>query len=114
MGILKHRGGGKKQTFTKKENGKPSCHNIPKSFGLTISNALQFLSQPDELHVKLNILIANFFNSGQSSPYESHHSADTYMNYNILVLRIKFTTNKDEFECKTKNKIVTWLFSISG
>ena len=104
MGILKHRGGGKKQTFTKKENGKPSCHNIPKSFSLTISNALQFLSQPDELHVKLNILIANFFNSGQSSPYESHHSADTCMNYNILGLRIYSTTNKDEFECKTKNE----------
>ena len=58
------------------------------AFGLTISNAIQFLSQPKELHVKLNILIANFFNLGQSSPYESHHLADTYMNYNVLVLRI--------------------------
>ena len=74
--------------LTKKEDGKSSCHNIPKSFGLTISNALHFLSKPKELHVKLNILIEKFFNSGHSSPYESHHSADTYMNYNVLVLKI--------------------------
>ena len=56
--------GGRNKLLTKKENEKSSCHNIPKSFGLTISNTLQFLSQLEELHVKLNILIANFFNSG--------------------------------------------------
>ena len=36
--------------------------NIPKSFGLTIPNVLQLLSQPEELYVKLNILIAKNFN----------------------------------------------------
>ena len=63
--------------------------NIPKSFGLTIPNVLQLLSQPEELYVKLNILIAKIFNSRKSSPYESHHLVDTFMKYNVLVLSYK-------------------------
>ena len=47
--------------------------NIPKSFGLTIPNVLQLLSQLEELYVKLNILIAKIFNLKKSSPYESHY-----------------------------------------
>ena len=50
--------------------------NISKSSGLTISNILQLFSEPEELYVKLNILIAQFFNSRRSSPYESHHLVD--------------------------------------
>ena len=34
----------------------------------TISKALQFLSQPEELHVKLKTRIAKFCNSGCASP----------------------------------------------
>ena len=75
--------------------------NIPKSFGLTIPNVLQLLSQPEELYVKLNILISKFLNSRKSSPYESHHLVDTFMEYNILVLRLQITTYKDELK---KNK----------
>ena len=53
--------------------------NIPKSFSLIIPNVLQLLSQPEELYVKLNILIAKIFNSRKSSPYESHHLVDIFM-----------------------------------
>ena len=63
--------------------------NILKSFSLTISNVLQLLSQLKELYVKLNILIAKIFNSRKSSPYESHHLVDTFMKYNVLVLRLQ-------------------------
>ena len=52
--------------------------NIPKSFGLTIPNVLQLLSQPGELYVKINILIAKIFYSRKSSPYE------LYVKINIL------------------------------
>ena len=72
--------------------------NIPKSFGLTILNVLQLLSQPEELYVKLNILIAKFFNSRKSSSYESHHLVDTFMKYNVLVLRVHITTYKDKIK----------------
>ena len=78
--------------------------NIPKSFGFTIPNVLQLLSQPEELSVKLNILIAKFFNSRKSSPYESHHLVDTFMKYNVLVLRLKITTYKYELKKKKKKK----------
>lgn len=44
---------------------------------ITISNALQLRSQPEELQVKLNTLIANVCNSGHSSPKEYHQSAIT-------------------------------------
>ena len=70
--------------------------NIPKSFGLTIPNVLQLLSQPKELYFKLNILIAKIFNSKKSSPYECHHLVDTFMKYNVLALRLQITTYKDE------------------
>ena len=70
--------------------------NIPKSFGLTIPNVLQLLSQPEELYVKLNILMEKNFNSRKSYPYESHHSVDTFMKCNVLVLRLQITTYKDE------------------
>ena len=72
--------------------------NIPKSFGFTISNVLQLLSQPEELYVMLNILIAKNFNWRKSSPYESHHLVDTFMKYNVLVLRLQITTYKDELK----------------
>ena len=72
--------------------------NIPKSFGLTISIVLQLLSQPKELYVKLNILIEKNFNSRKSSPYESHHLLDTFIKYNVLVLRVQITTYKDELK----------------
>ena len=78
--------------------------NIPKSFGLTIPNVLQLLSQPEELYVKLNILIAKIFNSRKSSPYESHHLVDTFMKYNVLVLRLQITTYKDELTYKTRRR----------
>ena len=78
--------------------------NLPKSFVLTIPNALQLLSQPEELHVKLNILIAKIFNSGKSSLYESHHLVGTFMKYNVLVLRLQFTTFKDKLKKKKKKK----------
>ena len=52
-------------------------------------NVLQLLSQLEELHVKLHILIAKIFNSRKSSPYESHHLVDTFMKYNVLVLRLQ-------------------------
>ena len=78
--------------------------NIPKSFGLTTPNVLQLLSQPEELYVKLNILISKFLNSRKSSPYESHHLVDTFMEYNILVLRLQITTYKDELKKKKKKK----------
>ena len=70
---------------------------IPKSFGLTIPNVLQLLSQPEELYVKLNILIAKIFNSRKSSPYESHHLVDIFMKYNVSILRLQITTYQDEF-----------------
>ena len=70
--------------------------NIPKSFGLTIPNVLQFLSQPEKLYVKLNILMEKNFNSRKSYPYESHHLVDTFMKCNVLVLRLQITTYKDE------------------
>ena len=70
--------------------------NIPKSFGLIILNVLQLLSQPDELYVKLNILIAKIFNSRKSSPYESHHLVDTFMEVQCLSLEI--TIYKDELK----------------
>ena len=78
--------------------------NIPKSFGLTILNVLQLLSQPEELYVKLNILIAKFFNSRKLSPYKSHHLVDTFMKYNVLVLRLQITTDKDELKKKKKKR----------
>jgi len=74
--------------------------NIPRSFGLTIPNVFQLLSQPEELYVKLNILMAKIFNSRKSSPYESHHLVDTFMRYNVLVLRLQITTYKDELKNK--------------
>ena len=76
--------------------------NIPKSFGLTIPNVLQLLSQPEELYVKLNILIAKIFNSRKSSLYESHHLVDTFMKYNVLFLRLQITPYKDELKKKKK------------
>ena len=76
--------------------------NIPKSFGLTIPNVLQLLSQPEELYVKLNILIAIFFNSRKSSSYKSHHLVDTFMKYNVLVLRVHITTYKDKIKKEKK------------
>ena len=76
--------------------------NIPKSFSLTIPNVLQLLSQPEKLYVKLNILIAKIFNSRKSSPYESHHLVDTFMKYNVLVLRLQITSYKDEKKKKKK------------
>jgi len=42
---------------------------------LTFSNTLQLRSHPDELQVKLRILIAKFCNVGVDIPYEAHHSA---------------------------------------
>ena len=77
--------------------------NIPKSFGLTIPNVLQLLSQPKELYVKFNILIAKIFNSRKSYPYESYHLVDTFMKYNVLVLRLQITTYKDEKKKEKKN-----------
>ena len=77
-------------------------YNIPKSFSLTIPNVLQLLSQPEELYVKLNILIAKNFNSRKSSPYEFYHLVDTFMKYNVLVLRLQITTYKDEKKKKKK------------
>ena len=68
--------------------------NIPKLFGLTIPNVLQLLSQPGELYVKINILIAKIFYTRKSSPYKSHHLVDTFMMYNVLVLRLQITTYK--------------------
>ena len=76
--------------------------NIPKSFSLIIPNVLQLLSQPKELYVKLNILIAKVFNSIKLSPYESHHLVDTFMKYNVLVLKLQITTYKDELKKKEK------------
>ena len=67
--------------------------NIPKSLGFTIPNVFQLLSQLEELHVKLNILIAKIFNSRKSSPYKSHHLVDTFMKY---VLSLEITTYKVE------------------
>ena len=61
-------------------------------------------SQPKELYVKLNILIAKIFNSGKSSLYESHHLVGTFMKYNVLVLRLQFTTFKDKLKKKKKKK----------
>ena len=81
--------------------------NIPKSFGLTIPNVLQLLSQPEELYVKLNILIAKNFNSRKLSPYESHHLIDTFRKYNVLVLRLQITTYKKN-KIKNKNLIFTF------
>ena len=79
-------------------------NHTSKSFGLPIPNTLQLLSQLEELHVKLNILIAKIFNSGKSSLYESHHLVDTFMKYNVLVLRLQFTTFKDKLKKKKKKK----------
>ena len=76
-------------------------YNIPKLFSLTIPNVLQLLSQPEELYVKLNILIAKIFNSKKSSPYESHYLFDTFMKYNVIILRLQITTYKDEKKKKT-------------
>jgi len=42
--------------------------NIKIKKKLTISNALQFRSNLDELQVKLRTRIANFYNSGHLSP----------------------------------------------
>ena len=80
--------------------------NIPKSFGLTIPNVLQLLSQPEELYVKINILIAKIFNSRKSSPYESHHLVDIFMKYNVSILRLQITTYQDEFNLKKKKKLI--------
>ena len=74
-------------------------NHTSKSFGLPIPNTLQLLSQLEELHVKLNILIAKFFNSRKLSPYQSHHLIDTFK-YNVLVLRLQFTTYKDGLKKK--------------
>ena len=70
--------------------------NIPKSFGLTIPNVLQLLSQLGGLYVKFNIFIAKIFNSRKSSPYESHYLVDTFMKYNVIILRLQITTYKDK------------------
>ena len=70
--------------------------NIPESFGFTIPNVLQLLSQPEKLYVRLNILIAKNFNSRKSSPYESHHLVDTFMEVQCLSLEI--TIYKDELK----------------
>ena len=83
--------------------------NIPKSFGFTIPNVLQLLSQPKELYVKLNILIAKIFNSRKSSPYESHRLVDTPMKYNVLVLRLPITTYKNELLKKKKIYIYIYM-----
>ena len=72
--------------------------NIPESFGFTIPNVLQLLSQPEKLHVKLNILKAKIFNSRKSSLCESHQLVDTFMKYNVLVLRLQVTIYKDELK----------------
>ena len=74
--------------------------NIPKSLDFTIPNVFQLLSQPEELYLKLNILIAKIFNSRKSYPYESYHLVDTFMKYNVLVLRLQITTYKDELRKK--------------
>ena len=71
--------------------------NIPKSFGLTIPNVLQLLSQPGGLYVKLNILMEKIFNSRKSSPYESHHLVDTFMKYKVLVLTSSKKKKKTNF-----------------
>ena len=57
---------------------------MPKSFGLTIPNVLQLLSQPEELYDKLNIHMEKIFNSRNSSPYKSHYLVDTFIKYNVL------------------------------
>ena len=59
------------------------------------ANVFQLLSQLEELHVKLNILIAKIFNSRKSSPYESHRLVDTFMKY---VLSLEITTYKVELK----------------
>ena len=86
--------------------------NIPKSFGLTIPNVLQLLSQPEELYVKLNILIAKIFNSRKSSPYESHHLVDIFMKYNVSILRLQITTYQDEFNLKKKTNFYVLVGSV--
>ena len=48
------------------------------------------------------MLIAKIFNSGKSSLYESHHLVGTFMKYNVLVLRLQFTTFKDKLKKKKK------------
>ena len=67
-------------------------------------NVLQLLSQLEELHVKLNILIAKIFNSRKSSPYESYNLVDTFMKYNVLVLRLQLIKLNLKIKNKNKNK----------
>jgi len=51
-------------------------HNLIISFlSLTISNALQFRSHPEELHVKLSMRMDNLWSPRYSNPTESHQSA---------------------------------------
>ena len=52
--------------------------------------------------MKLNILTAKFFNSRKSSLCESQQLVDTFMKYNVLVLRLQFTIYKDELKKKKK------------
>ena len=47
---------------------------------------------------------AKFFNSRKLSPYKSHHLVDTFMKYNVLVLRLQITTDKDELKKKKEKK----------
>ena len=63
----------------------------------------KYFSELEELYVKINILIPKTFNSRKSSPYESHYLVDTFMKYNVLVLRLKITTYN--YELKKNKKI---------
>ena len=68
----------------------------------------KYFSELEELYVKINILIPKTFNSRKSSPYESHQLVDTFIKFNVLVLRLQITTYKDELKKKKKNTFMFW------